>query len=193
MNKLFLFVCCAAVVTFLGCGQVAPENGNKPAENRPANATKPEAVTENSSMDLFQEGTKAYFAKDFKKATEIYRKALDLEKKDPKLEKKWWFVLIDNLSMAYGISGDIKNSREVIEYGISKEPTYPLFYYNNACGYGEENNEAKAIENLRLAYKYKGNMLEGETIPEPTTDSSFKNLMKSDSFKKAVENMKSGK
>ena len=193
MNKLSPFICGVAMVAVLGCGQAATNNSTtKPEDNKSAKSAKPDTAT-GSSMDLFQEGNKAYTAKDFKKAIELYGKALDLEKKEPKLEKKWWFVLIDNLSLAYGISGDIKNSRETIEYGISKEPTYPLFYYNNACGYGEENNEAKAIDNLKLAYKYKDNVLEGEKIPEPTTDSSFKNLMKSETFKKAVADMKTAK
>jgi len=192
MNKLSLLICGSAMMAVLGCGQAATNNSTRPEVNKPANSAKPDTAA-GSSMDLFQEGNKAYTAKDYKKAIELYVKALAIEKKERKLEKKWWFVLIDNLSLAYGISGDIKNSRETIEYGISKEPTYPLFYYNNACGYGEENNEAKAIENLRLAYKYKDNVLEGEKVPEPTTDSSFKNLMKSETFRKALTEMKTTK
>ena len=101
--------------------------------------------------------------------------------------------MLDNLAIAYGITGDLTSSKEVMEYGISKEPKYPLFYYNLADSYGEQNDEANAIRNLRLAYKYKYNILEGEHIPDPATDCSFKFLMKNESFRKAVDDAKSGK
>ena len=80
----------------------------------------------------------------------------------------------------------------VLEYGIKQEPTYPMFYYNMACGYGESDDEANAIKNLRLAFQYKANMIKGEHLPDPATDSSFKRLMKSEKFRKAVEEMKKG-
>ena len=90
-----------------------------------------------TSLQYLAEGSKFYLERDYKRAIPPYQKALDLEKRERKLERKFWIVLVDNLAMAYGISGDIKNSQAVLEYGISKEPTYPLFYYNMACGYGE--------------------------------------------------------
>ena len=187
MNRLSLLVCCAALLIVLGCGETSKNTDNR--SNQPTNGDKGSAKT---SQDYLNDGNAAFSKKDYKSSIEPYRKAYDLEKADRKLEKKWWFILIDNLSIAYGISGDITSSREVLEYGISKEPTYPLFYYNLADGYGEQNNEEAALKNLRLAYKYKDNILEGEHIPEPTTDSSFKFLMKNDSFRKAVAEIKNG-
>ncbi len=146
-----------------------------------------------TSLDYLKAGSVLYINHQYKEAIVPYSKALDLEKKDRKLERTWWIVLVDNLSIAYGITGDLKNSREVIEYGISQDATYPLFYYNMACSYGEENVEENAIKYLRLAYKNKDNMLESESLPDPATDSSFQNLMKSASFRKALAEMKSGK
>jgi hypothetical protein len=81
----------------------------------------------------------------------------------------------------------------VFEYGIKEEPTYPMFYYNMACGYGEMDDEENAIKYLRPAFKYKVNMIKGETLPDPATDSSFKRLMKSERFRKAIAEMKEGK
>jgi hypothetical protein len=46
------------------------------------------------------------------------------------LEEKLWYVLVDNLAMAYGITNDLENSQKVVAYGISRDPSYPLFYYN---------------------------------------------------------------
>lgn len=151
------------------------------------------AFAQKTSMDYLREGSAAYLEGDYKKAIPPYQKALDLEKKERKLERKFWIVLVDNLAMSYGITGDIKSSQAVLEYGISKEPAYPLFYYNMACGYGELGNEDNAIKWLRSAFKYKANMLEGETFPNPETDSSFEKFRRSQKFKKALAEMKQGK
>jgi tetratricopeptide (TPR) repeat protein len=151
------------------------------------------SFAQKSSMDYLEEGSVYYLKHDYERAIPLYQKAVDLEKKERKLERKFWLVLVDNLGMAYGITGDIKSSFAVYEYGIATEPTYPMFYYNVACGYGELDDEANAIKNLRLAYQYKTNMIPGERLPDPMTDSSFAKFLDSDNFKKAVKEMKSGK
>lgn len=92
--------------------------------------------------------------------------------------------------MAYGITGDIKSSFGVFEYGISVEPTYPLFYYNMACGYGELGDEDNSIKWLRPAFKNKANMMPGERFPNPETDSSFAKFRDSEKFQKAINEMK---
>ena len=78
------------------------------------------AFAQKTSLQYVAEGSRYYLDRDYKKAIPPYQKALDLEKKERKLEKNIWIVLVDNLAMAYGISGDIKNSMSVLEYGISK-------------------------------------------------------------------------
>jgi tetratricopeptide (TPR) repeat protein len=150
-------------------------------------------AAQKTSFEYLIEGSKHYLKGDYKNAIPQYQKALDLEKKERNLEKKFWIVLVDNLGMAYGITGDIKSSFSVFEYGISVEPTYPLFYYNMACGHGELGEEDNAIKWLRLAYKHKANMMPGERFPNPETDSSFAKFMDSEKFRAAVKEMKSGK
>jgi tetratricopeptide (TPR) repeat protein len=145
-----------------------------------------------TSMDYLGEASRYYMEGEYKKAIPLYQKALDLEKKERKLKKEFWLVMVDNLAISYGITGDIEKSMAVLEYGIKQEPTYPMFYYNMACGYGEKDDEDNAIKNLRLAFKYKDNMIKGETLPDPARDSSFKRLMKSEKFQRAVGEMKSG-
>jgi tetratricopeptide (TPR) repeat protein len=150
------------------------------------------AFAQKTSFEYLAEGSKYYMNGDYQRSIPPYQKALDLEKKERKLEKKFWIVLVDNLGMAYGITGDIKSSFDVFEYGIATEPTYPLFYYNMACGHGELGDEENAIKYLRLAFKYKDNMLKSEHLPDPMNDSSFARFRESESFKKAVKEMKSG-
>ena len=151
------------------------------------------SAAQKTSLQYVAEGSKYYLDRDYKRAIPPYQKALDLEKKERKLDKNIWIVLVDNLAMSYGISGDIKNSQSVLEYGISKEPTYPLFYYNMACGYGELNDEDNAIKWLRPAFKHKANMIAGERLPDPMTDSSFEKFRDSEKFKKAIAEMKTVK
>jgi len=139
-----------------------------------------------TSMDYLRLGSAAYIEGDYEKAIPPYQKALDLEKQQRRLKKKFWIVLVDNFAMAYGITGDIKSSMSVLEYGIAQEPTYPLFYYNVACGYGELGDEDNAIKWLRPAFKYKANMLKGEQLPDPMGDSSFERFRDSEKFKKAI-------
>jgi len=57
-----------------------------------------------------------------------------------------------------------------------------MFYYNLACAYAESNDRDEAIKNLKLAYEYKDNMLPGEKIPDPKTDSSFKGFLNDNAF-----------
>lgn len=135
-----------------------------------------------TSMDLFLEGGRSFVKQDFKKAIEPYQNALDLEKKDPKLGQTYWRILVDNLAMAYGITGDLKNSKEVLVYGMSKDQTYPLFYYNMACVYAESKDLDNTMANLKRAFQYKQNVIQGETMPDPRTDDSFQGFMHTKQF-----------
>jgi tetratricopeptide (TPR) repeat protein len=98
-------------------------------------------------------------------------------------------VLIDNLGMAYGITGDLEKARETFEYGVGKDPKYPLFYYNLACTYAEMGDATDAGSYLKKAFDYKSNVLPGESIPDPRKDDSFKKLMKNKEFRELAETL----
>ncbi|MFN2499338.1 MAG: tetratricopeptide repeat protein [Pyrinomonadaceae bacterium] len=143
------------------------------------------------TLELVREGSSYYIKHDFEKAIGPYQKALELEKEKRTLDKTIWKVLVDNLGMAYGITGDLDKAKETFEYGISKDPDYPLFYYNLACTYGEKKDMDKAIEYLKLAFDRRENMIPGERMPNPATDSSFKHFMRNERFKAALEELRS--
>ena len=140
-----------------------------------------------SSMELTEQASRLYLQHDYKAAIGPYAQALELEKVNPKLEKPFWYVLIDNLGMSYGITGDLQKARETFDYGVSKDPTYPLFYYNLACTYAEMDDATKAGSYLKKAFDYKANVLPGETMPDPRTDDSFKKLMNNKEFRELAE------
>src|SRR5271157_379817 len=74
-------------------------------------ATPPPAAGQ-TSMQFFSEGSRFYIRQDFQGAIGPYQAALDLEKKQRKLSPNLWRVLVDNLGMAYGISGDLDRAEE---------------------------------------------------------------------------------
>ncbi len=143
--------------------------------------------TAEETMQYVSQGSAAYLRHDYKKAIQLYRKALALEKKEPTLEKNIWRVLVDNLGMSYGLSGNHKKAKEIFEYGLSKDDKYPMFYYNLACAYAEMNDLDNAIVNLKRAFEYKENMIPGERMPNPETDSSFSRYLKNEKFRRALE------
>jgi len=135
-------------------------------------------TVQRSSKELVEQGSRFYLQHDYKGAIGPYSHALELEKANPELEKSLWYVLVDNLGMSYGITGDLQKAKETFEYGVSKDPTYPLFHYNLACTYAEMGDAAEAGNFLKKAFEYKANFLPGESMPDPRKDDSFKKLMK---------------
>lgn len=146
-----------------------------------------EAGSQATSTSYWVEGSKFFRAGQFDKAIGPYQKALDLEKGDRKLDNKLWRVLIDNLGMAYGITGDLKAAEEVLRYGISKNPTYPLFYYNMACASAERNDLDSTIKYLKTAFEHKQNIIPGEQMPDPSKDDSFQRFMQNEAFRKLIK------
>jgi tetratricopeptide (TPR) repeat protein len=135
---------------------------------------------------LLEQGSRFFLDGDYKQAINPYQKALDREKQNRTLDQSLWRVLVDNLGMAYGISGDLKKAKQTFEYGLEKDPKYPMFHYNLACTYGEMNDPDNALVYLKQAFEYKANMIKGERFPDPWTDSSFQRFMSNDKFVNAL-------
>jgi predicted Zn-dependent protease len=77
-------------------------------------------------------------------------------------------------------------AEKTFQYGVSKEPTYPLFYYNLACTYAELNDLDQSLLNLAKAAQYRSNMISGEKWPEPATDPSFQRFRDNKKFIEAA-------
>ena len=174
-------------VLILSIGLLLQSCGGGTSNNPQTNTQQPAAKT---SLEYMREGSAFYRRGDYQKAVEPYQKALDLEKAQPKLDKTMWRVLVDNLAMSYGISGNLPKAKETLEYGLSKDPDYPMFYYLMANTYAEMNDEDNAIAYLKRAFERKENVIAGESIPDPATDDSFQRFMKSEKFLKALDEMK---
>jgi len=136
---------------------------------------------------LMTDGNHAYMRGDFAGAVRAYQQALDAEKKQPTLDRAATIVLIDNLGTAYGITGNWDRAHEVFDYGVSKYPTYPMFYYDIACVYGRKKDMDNAITYLLKALANKANLAAGQKIPDPLSDNSFSAFKDDERFVKAVK------
>jgi hypothetical protein len=142
-----------------------------------------------TSLEYFRAGSSYFISSDYEKAIPPYAQALAREQKERQLDKKYWYVLVDNLGMAYGITGNLEAARKTFEYGIQTDPGYPLFYYEMADYYGEKGDQKNAIEYLKKAYERRTNLIPGEKFPDPRADDSFKNLMKNKEFRDFADDL----
>jgi tetratricopeptide (TPR) repeat protein len=144
---------------------------------------------DHDSSHFFAQGSQFYLKQNYSEAANYYQKALDLEKGKRTLSNDYFRVLVDNLGMSYGIGGNLSQAKATFEYGLKQDPEYPMFFYNLACVYGEMDNMNDALTQLRLAYKYKANVISGETLPDPLKDDSFRHFLGKEDFVKAVHEM----
>jgi len=163
------------------------EAGDKAAFDRLIASIKIVKPKARNVSELLMYGSQAYFAKNYKAAIPALESAIEPEKGKIGLEKTVWYMTVDNLGMAYGVTGDFANSKRILEYGIKLAPEYPNFYYSLACTFAETSEIDKAIQNLELAYRNKANLVAGEKMPNPREDSSFKNHLKDDKFKQFLK------
>jgi tetratricopeptide (TPR) repeat protein len=150
---------------------------------------EPVASQDHDSAYFFGKGSQLYLKQDYPAAAELYEKALDLEKRKRTLSKDYFRVLVDNLGMAYGLTGKWRPAKATFDYGVTQEPEYPMFHYNLACVHGEMSNMNDALAELRLFYKYKKNMIAGEDLPDPLKDDSFRFFVDNQTFVLALRDM----
>jgi tetratricopeptide (TPR) repeat protein len=114
-------------------------------------------------------------------AAPYYKSALDALPDNPKFLTPRR-VIIDQLVMSLGMSGDLKNSRAVAVNAIAADPDYPLNYYNLACADAEQGNAADAKLHLQQAFDRRAHAISGEKMPDPTTDDSILKLKNDTAF-----------
>jgi tetratricopeptide (TPR) repeat protein len=156
--------------------------------------TKDSVIAQKLPVEQFLiKGSRSYLDGDYVMAIAWYQKAFDLDTADSKLPRAYWYVLVDNLGMSYGITGKLTEAEQIFRYGLTKDSTYPMFYYNLGCNFAEQENLDSAMANLTRAYEYKNNMLKGEHLPDPSTDGSFQRFMKNEKFLNLIDRLKGKK
>jgi len=164
----------------------------KPADDKPMNAEldlfRLDADYTPESSDYFFLATLLYDKEHaIAQAAVYYQPAFDLLPDTAPLTTRR--VITDQLSMAYGISGDLKKSRAINEAAILKDPDYPFYYYNLACADAESGDATAAQTHLQQAYDRRANTLKGEHLPDPSKDDSFLKLKKDKAFWAFVQSL----
>jgi len=144
---------------------------------------KPDSATE------FGYGSIFYLRRDWTGASAHYERSLQLEKQKRALSQKQWNVLVDNLGMAYGMSGEMSKAKATFEYGAQENSTYPMFHYNLACTDSELGDLGAALEQLKLAFQNRSYSDPGEGIPDPAKDDSFKRYLSDPRFAKLTKEL----
>ena len=116
-----------------------------------------------------------------------FEKARELEVTGMRMNSDQHHILIDQLVIAYGISGNLKKVHGLLDEAIRQDPDYPLNYYNLACAYAGEGDKPKMLANLTLAFQYKDHVLKGEQMPDPRTDDSFQHYIHDPDFLKLMK------
>jgi tetratricopeptide (TPR) repeat protein len=88
--------------------------------------------------------------------------------------------------MAYGITGDLDNSEATLRYGVSKDPDYPMFYYNLGCVYAERGDMDKAMSYLSKAFPRRANSIPGEGMPDPRRMTLFSGSCPTSDFESSL-------
>jgi hypothetical protein len=159
----------------------------QPSPSAPIQTQAPEPP---SSRQLLNIGNALYLQNKYAQAIPPYQQALDLEKTEPQLDRTLWRVLIDNLGMAYGMTGHLTEARATFEQGIQADPTYPMFHYNLACTFAKMNDLDHAMQSLKTAFRHRKNQSPGEeSMPDPLKDSSFQRFMKNETFRNLVNDL----
>lgn len=159
----------------------------QPSPSKPVQAPPPEPPNSRELLDL---GNALYRQNQYAQAALPYQKAFDLETAEPQLDRTLWRVLIDNLGMAYRLSGQLAKARATFEQGIQTDPAYPLFHYNLACTYAEMSDLDHAMQSIRTAFRHRKNLNPGDNgMPDPRQNSSFQRFMKHEIFRNLVNDL----
>jgi tetratricopeptide (TPR) repeat protein len=143
-----------------------------------------------NSRELLDMGNALFRHKSYAQAIPPYQKAFELEKAEPQLDRTLWRVLIDNLGMAYGMTGRLKEAKATFQQGIQADPTYPMFHYNLACTFAEMNDLDHTMQSLTIAFRHRKNKNPGDKeMPDPRQNSSFQRFMQNETFRNLLNDL----
>lgn len=112
--------------------------------------------------------------------------AYEKEKKMPSLKKELRIALVENYSNILRLKGDFQKAVEVLDYGLSKDPNYPMYYWVRARILADYGDEDGTVNMLKKAVENREHTLSGEKLPDPRNDDAFKLLGLKESFRVKV-------
>jgi tetratricopeptide (TPR) repeat protein len=154
-----------------------------------------------SSFDYYHMGRALYQQKEYGKAVAALERALAREREKRQLTQPQWRGMVMTLANALGADDNTTRAKEVLEYGVNGEPTYPFFHHGLARLYGYFGDLDNALASLQQVYlnaKYDPIYLDMkkvpvfffEPIPDPMFDPAFRKFKDDPKFRDAVKTMK---
>lgn len=150
-----------------------------------------------SSFDYYHKGKTLIRQKQYEQAAEHLHAALALEQKQRQLDDADWRKLIGHLLDIYAATGNRARVKELLDYGVSHDPTFPTFHLGLAIYYASLNDVDASIASLEKAYLY--GKTERQSLLrfgpssfwfDPMTHPAFEPFRKNEKFRKAVKAMK---
>ena len=153
-----------------------------------------DASRPSTSFDYYHLGRALYQQKEHGAAVAALSKALGLERAARQLSRPSWRQLIMTLANAHGATDDAARAREVLEYGVTAEPTYAYFHHGLARLHGFFGDVDRAVASLEKAYEFAPKPVGflQLPLPDPLADAAFAKFKDDPKFRDAVKAMKKG-
>ena len=140
-----------------------------------------------SSFDFYHRGRLLYLQKDYRGAAAALAAALELERKQRRLDLATWRSLVGDLADAYALTGDLARAKEVLDYAVESEPSNPFFHLALARYYGKVGDLDNAIAQLEKAAPFPKEVGLLQPRYDPERDPAFEKFRKDERFRKALK------
>lgn len=148
--------------------------------------------TPSSSFDYLFKAKRLIQQKQYAQAAADLNIALGLEQKQRQLDDTHWRNLIALLVDLYTSTGNRARVKELLDYGVGNDPSFPLFHLGLAHHYAALGDMDNTIASLEKAYLHRNNdrRTRGWLWAEPMSHPAFASFHKNEKFRKAVKGMK---
>jgi hypothetical protein len=134
-------------------------------------------------------GLKFFQDKEYRKSNGFFRKAFNFEKRERKLNDNVFNELVDYYGISFAMLFNLEKAYEIFDYGISKDSTYPMFYYHKAYYYAQTNDMDRFAQYLEKALKLKGNLPKEKYLPDPRNDELFSSFISNKKFEEILKKL----
>ncbi|HEX6184015.1 MAG TPA: hypothetical protein VFZ44_09070 [Pyrinomonadaceae bacterium] len=143
-----------------------------------------------SSFDFYHKGHALYLRKDYRRASEALAAALELEKRQRRLDAATWRELVTNLVNSYAASRDYGRVKETLDFAVAEDPASPSFHVALARYHAMLGDMDNTIAHIEKAFLNRENDPDGEPLPDPARDPAFEKFREDERFRKALKELK---
>ena len=146
--------------------------------------------TPSTSFDHYYKAQSLIHRKQFTQAAAHLGAALALEQKQRRLATGHWRNLIGQMLDVYAASKDEGRAKELLDYGVKLDPTFPQFHLRLAQHYASLDDVDKVIDSLRTAHLHRQADRRLAFWFDPLKHPAFERFKTNEKFRRAVKAMK---